>query len=175
MDELVSRFCAQAVEAGSEPHLLESWADVAALARSLAGGGRVALSPALAQQHPEITSILGPELLLPDEQAPFSSVADVPVGVLAGFAGVVETGSVALALPGLGDRAVMALARRAIHVVRRADLCPTLDEYAQRVEVMARQTSLITLVTGPSRTADIERSLTIGVQGPETLHVVVLA
>jgi len=30
------------------------------------------------------------------------------------------------------------------------------------------------LTTGPSRTADIERSLTIGVQGPNAVHVVVL-
>jgi L-lactate dehydrogenase complex protein LldG len=32
----------------------------------------------------------------------------------------------------------------------------------------------VSLVTGPSRTADIERVLTIGVHGPRALHVVVL-
>jgi L-lactate dehydrogenase complex protein LldG len=30
----------------------------------------------------------------------------------------------------------------------------------------------VSLVTGPSRTADIERVLTIGVQGPKALHIV---
>jgi L-lactate dehydrogenase complex protein LldG len=32
--------------------------------------------------------------------------------------------------------------------------------------------SYATFVTGPSRTADIERQLTIGVQGPAAMHVV---
>ncbi len=32
----------------------------------------------------------------------------------------------------------------------------------------------ISLVTGPSRTADIERTLTIGVQGPRALCVIIV-
>ena len=32
----------------------------------------------------------------------------------------------------------------------------------------------LTLTTGPSRTADIERVLTIGVQGPRAVHLVVV-
>jgi len=33
----------------------------------------------------------------------------------------------------------------------------------------------ISFVTGPSRTADIERVLTIGVQGPKALHIILIA
>ncbi|MDQ4044385.1 MAG: lactate utilization protein, partial [Chloroflexota bacterium] len=38
--------------------------------------------------------------------------------------------------------------------------------------VASEHGSYATLVTGPSRTADIERQLTVGVQGPARLHVV---
>lgn len=52
-------------------------------------------------------------------------------------------------------------------------LLPSLDDAAKLLRNIASDAnSYATLVSGPSRTADIERQLTIGVQGPGELHVI---
>jgi len=56
-----------------------------------------------------------------------------------------------------------------IAVVKAADLYPHVSDLLALEEV--RRASNAVLVSGPSRTADIEMSLTIGVHGPREIHV----
>jgi len=170
LDELRTR----ALAAQSVVHELPTWADVAALALALAGDEAVAVTPTLAAAHPELAAALGARLLLPDPEAPFESVADAAVGIAEGVLAVAESGSVLLAHDARADRAVSMFSRIGIQVVRRDRVVPSLDDAAAWLEANEGAVSLATLVTGPSRTADIERSLTIGVQGPSDLHLVVL-
>jgi L-lactate dehydrogenase complex protein LldG len=63
-----------------------------------------------------------------------------------------------------------------IVVCREDALVGSLDDAAATLADIAKEHgSYATLVTGPSRTADIERQLTIGVQGPAQLHVILIA
>jgi L-lactate dehydrogenase complex protein LldG len=57
-------------------------------------------------------------------------------------------------------------------VVRADRLVPDLA--ALFAVLSPAQTRYLSLITGPSRTADIERVLTIGVHGPERLVIVVV-
>ncbi len=165
---------ARATAAASVVVEVPDWEAVAALAIDVAGEGQVAVAPSLLARRPDLGAALGDRLLTPDLADPFASVADVAVGVVEGALAVAESGSVLLSQHELGDRAVGALSQTCLHVVEVDRIVPTLDEAAAWLDEHASTVSLATLVTGPSRTADIERSLTIGVQGPSAVQLVLV-
>jgi len=91
-----------------------------------------------------------------------------------GLFAVAETGSVAVALP-RAERGAALLSERLWLLVPASELVPTLDAALARVEDLVRGgRPYVTFMTGPSRTADIERALTVGVHGPRELHVVLV-
>jgi len=91
-----------------------------------------------------------------------------------GLFAVAETGSVAVALP-RAERREALLADRLWLLVPDTEIVPTLDGALTRIEALVRDgQAYVTLMTGPSRTADIERALTVGVHGPRELHVVLV-
>ena len=110
----------------------------------------------------EITEVTTPE-----------SALDIPVGFVLGMNAVAETGSVLLAETTLADRAVGMLTLTCVQIVHTETLLPGLDEAGAVLRRLAlrRNGAYATLVTGPSRTADIEMSLTVGVQGPGKVAV----
>ena len=52
--------------------------------------------------------------------------------------------------------------------------CATLGELFVREPDLLRTAANVVVVTGPSRTADIEMTLTRGVHGPRVVHVVLV-
>lgn len=171
---LLDELSARARDAQTEVHELATWGDVATFALELAGSEDVAVTPTLAAARPELTTALGGRMRQPDPDAPFASIADAAVGIAEGMLAVAESGSVLLAHDELVDRAVSMLSRVGIQVVPRDRIIASLDDAAAWLDANEGAASLVSLVTGPSRTADIERSLTIGVQGPSDLHLVIL-
>ncbi len=98
---------------------------------------------------------------------------DAPLGLSLAKLAVAETGSVLLAEDSLADRGIGMLVSSQLVVCPTDRLVPSLDEAAPVLREIAIQPGggYATLVTGPSRTADIERVLTVGVQGPARLMV----
>ena len=95
-------------------------------------------------------------------------------GISCARLGVAETGSVLLASTS-ADRRVELCVDVHLVLLEVATLVPTLDPaFAALREISARPPAYASLVTGPSRSADIERQLTIGVHGPRALHVLLV-
>jgi L-lactate dehydrogenase complex protein LldF len=93
----------------------------------------------------------------------------VRAGVTGVLAGIAETGSLVL-IGGEGCPLTASLLPDIhIAILRVSDLVPTLSDVLGRSEI--RTASAAVIITGPSRTGDIEMTLSIGVHGPKELHV----
>lgn len=164
------------VEAASATYLeLTGWSAVAAHARG--HGDLIAVAPSLAAAVPELIGILdaeGMRVVVPQGADPAAEVAEVPQAIVWGELAIAESGSVLVSEHSLGDRVVTMLCRRLIQVVDAHDVVDRLEAAADWLSARAGHPGFASLMTGPSRTADIERSLTIGVQGPDEVDVVVL-
>jgi L-lactate dehydrogenase complex protein LldG len=102
-------------------------------------------------------------------------VRDQPLGLAIAEGTVAETGSALISEPDLKSRAVTLVTETLIIVCPTSALMASLDDAATMLrEISASGASYATLITGPSRTADIERQLTVGVQGPGVLHVILV-
>lgn len=137
----------------------------------------VAIAPSLAAATPEVRERLeaaGIRVVVPDGDDPAAEVADVPVAIVRAEMGVAESGSLLVSEHALGDRVVTMLCHRLIQVVAAPDIIDRLESAAEWLAHRGGQPGFASLMTGPSRTADIERSLTIGVQGPDEVDVLVL-
>ncbi|HYP20395.1 MAG TPA: lactate utilization protein [Chloroflexia bacterium] len=97
------------------------------------------------------------------------------VGIVLAKGAVAETGSLVLADDALAPRLLSMLAEVCIALLPASTIVPSLDEAGALLAELERAGHrYVSLVTGPSRTADIERVLTIGVQGPKALHIIIL-
>jgi L-lactate dehydrogenase complex protein LldF len=164
LDSLTALLAKRLGEAGSALAEVKGPAD---LARRLAGQAE----PLWLEDHPWLRPVAG-ELeklgVRPHTvQADWAPMAGTAVTV--GLGAIPETGSV-LVDSGAGPRAVLSFrAEKQIVLLPRHSSHLSL---AQALEyVRGRGPGLVSWLTGPSRTADIEKVLVLGAQGPLTLEI----
>jgi L-lactate dehydrogenase complex protein LldG len=90
---------------------------------------------------------------------------------------VAQTGSVCVTGPSSGGRVLSVLPPHHLVVARRNQLVTDLTEAYASLATKYRETgypSMISFITGPSRTGDIERILVLGAHGPKRLTVLLL-
>jgi L-lactate dehydrogenase complex protein LldG len=101
--------------------------------------------------------------------------ADLQTALTLADWGIADTGSLVLDSNSEDLRLATMLAETHIAVLPLSRLRPDSEALeADLVRLMESPPSYVAFITGPSRTADIERVLTIGVHGPQELHVLLL-
>jgi L-lactate dehydrogenase complex protein LldG len=96
--------------------------------------------------------------------------ADASVGISQMDWAIADTGSIAQDATAVDTRLVSTLTTTHIALLPGDRLVPDLASFL--AVQSPKDINYIALITGPSRTADIERVLTIGVHGPERLVII---
>ena len=180
--DLFTHFQQQLSTAGGEAHLAADLVEAAIIiaAHPALAAGEIVVAPDFErQQWGIIVPLLTSKGITTREAGSPASVADAPAGLSGAELAIAETGSVLLAENALEARVVSMLTLTHFVLVRQDTLVPMLDDAAPVLQQLAQtgtdQRHYMSFVTGPSRTADIERTLTIGVQGPKALCVIIVA
>jgi L-lactate dehydrogenase complex protein LldG len=172
LDQAIAFFASRVQPLGVRVEHYAGSAEVAGLIAEIAGDIKTTepvASGELIQSAPELMAQLAGLGLTTVWPKGIEDTRDAPLGLSLARHAIVETGSMLMAETTLVDRAVAMLSKTNIVLVRADDLLPSLVEAAVALKQVATRPGggYATLVTGPSRTADIEMSLSLGVQGPE--------
>lgn len=102
-----------------------------------------------------------------------SDIFGFDAGITTAQAAIAETGTLVLDSTHERHRLVSLVPPVHIAIVDASRICETLAEALTLLRKSKEMSPAVTFVTGPSRTADIELTLAIGVHGPQELYVIV--
>lgn len=131
------------------------------------------VASAVTSREPEAVALGGVLAAAGVEVAPYDreAAAGADLAITSATHGIAATGSLVVDSEAAGSRAVSLLPR--VHLC----VLPLVRLVASHADVLRGQQrpmpSARVLITGPSRTGDIEQRLTLGAHGPVALHVVV--
>ncbi len=105
-------------------------------------------------------------------RARLAEMDDIVVGISGAQGALADTGAIALVSgPGQGRLASL-LPPVHVAVMSRRQIYPSLPVFLAAQPAATAQGSNLAFIAGPSRTGDIEMTLTMGVHGPGEVHVV---
>ena len=114
--------------------------------------------------------------LLTDGGYVIADLEKVDAGISECDALVAQTGSVLLTSRSAGGRALSVLPPHHVVVTKIDQLLPDLPSAYELIgrKYLGNPPSFMTMITGPSRTGDIERTIVLGAHGPKQLTVILI-
>lgn len=160
-DDLRAKFAEMVAAVGGNAVRVADRAELsrALLAGEVYGGAKTVCSlvPDLGRRDVELDTVTDPH-----------DLAGVSLAILEAEFGVAENGAVWLTDRALRHRAIVFIAEHLVVVLDGAQIVATLHDAYSRIELGA---GFGLLLSGPSKTADIEQSLVIGAHGARSLTV----
>jgi L-lactate dehydrogenase complex protein LldG len=167
MDTLIDRFIDKAEAAGAE---IEQFSNIQAAMDFLETFFRENISSDLRTAGPFAEAFPGFETKMESLW--------IDAGLVAANHGVAETGTLVHFDLGDDEKNVWTLPETCLCLLEKSAIAPNLEAIAPRIAAhLAKCVSpapQVSLVSGPSRTADIENKLTIGVHGPSRLIILLI-
>jgi L-lactate dehydrogenase complex protein LldG len=144
---------------------------ISALQKTKLRAQRIAISDA-----PELERLMHMTDLEIEELGITPNASDIfgfDVGITSAQAAIAETGTLVLDSAHERHRLVSLVPPVHIAIVDASTIYATLGETLAMLQNGKELSPAVTFITGPSRTADIELTLTIGVHGPQELYVII--
>ncbi len=150
------------------------------------------LAPALHKTREQIADLIGKatgrplagasneEIVAAARQHLRQSFINADMGITGANIAIAETGTLVLVTNEGNGRLVMTLPPIHVALVGVEKIVPSLDEATEILKLLApsatgqKMSVYTSFTTGPSRSADIENSLTVGVHGPKEVHIVLV-
>jgi L-lactate dehydrogenase complex protein LldG len=184
-NDLLARFAEALTAVGGTAHgplpVEEALELAVELCRERAGSAAVALStgdPLVGKLGvAERLAAAGLDVLSPDDVFWRERLAEAGVGVTGAVAGVAASGTVGIVCGPGAPRATSLVPPAHICLVTRGTMVEDLAEALRRCAPVTDATDLpsgLVWVSGPSRSADLELVLTVGVHGPASVDVIVV-
>ena len=186
-DDLIARMASEVQLAGGDPRVVDSLAEARTVVDGLLETYRV--RSAVCWEH-EVLDRLGLDMLfqgrnierlsfrglsvLPQEEQRVKTLA-AEVGISSTSWGIAETGTLAVCSKPGQERQASLVPPVHIAIITQSQILPDLFDLFDRLVAagVERMPSNLTLITGPSKTGDLELRLTTGVHGPGKWHVII--
>ena len=166
IEQRIEWFCTALEKLNGRCHVAASMNEARDYVRALGDGKRVVTA------HSEFLRRCGLEQTVEPEQHR-AACSDADIGITGAEFALADTGTLVV-FASREERLVSLLPPVHVAVIPRERILTGLDELLTKVPLPVEGSSSMVLITGPSRTADIEQILVRGVHGPGELYVVIV-
>lgn len=174
MERRIEVFIAAFEKLNGQAHRATSPAEALSCVQRILAGRRAIVSNAPFLDECGIATLPGIESGLTDRAKLREACLYLDVGITSVDYALADTGSFVLFSSAEEARMISLLPPCHIAIVPRERILTGLDELLTLHPVPSDRSSSMVLITGPSRTADIEQILVRGVHGPGEVHVIVV-